>query len=335
MAVIRNYNLVEETSVSTGTSDYVMEGALPGRRTFDDVVSPSARVPYGAVDDATGDFEFGIGQWDPGSMSLQRLVILNTSNLGAPTAKLSWPAGTRRVYVASSADTLGMSSQRHMVGSFSEPNPSNDETQGYDVGSMWTGTAGVFMCFDASTGNADWRRLATGDALVNDNGTVLAEEAFIEQRAFDGVAEYDKTPARGIAFDSGNPDAPMFVSSLGERTFDDTPFPLADANGAPIDLSTTFGSGMVFAFEAMVVATDGTDRKAWKVTVGGFMASGAITLGTPVISELYESAGASAWDVTMASSGAELRVMAKGHASNITQWNAIYTLVGRVDPAGG
>ena len=330
MAVIRNYNLVEETSVSTGTSDYVMEGALPGRRTFDDVVSPSARVPYGAVDDATGDFEFGIGQWDPGSMSLQRLVILNTSNLGAPTAKFSWPAGTRRVYVASSADTLGMSSQRHMVGSFSEPNPSNDETQGYDVGSMWTGTAGVFMCFDASAGNADWRRLATGDALVIDeSGVVSAREAVLEMRNVGDFPTF--RPERGIVYDSGDSSMSVFHGALGGLFSGTEDLSEANASGSGLNIASV-GVDLAFAFEALVTASDGTDRASWKVTVGGELSNGSITLGSATVTELYASAGASAWDAAVSSTSAVLELSGTCGSSMAT-WSAGYSLVFATDPA--
>lgn len=318
------YDLVEQVSTTTGTAGYVMSSTPAGRRPFS-VVTNGGKVPYAAVDDA-GGFEFGIGTWNSGTSTLARTLVLSSSN---SNNAVSWGAGERRVYITSFSTLSSILGVRHSIGeTSSSPDNNDDETEGYGIGSEWVTTSGdVYFCIDSSDGAAVW-----GKALVSDRGKVLAERTYIEQRYFDGSTEYDKAPARGIAYDGGGVEAPIHHSSLSWFTANDTPVPLTDANGDPIDLATNFGSGMVFAFEALVVATDATNRKVWKISTGGAMVSGAITLGTPVITELYESAGATAWEATVSSSGTELQLMAKGDATNYTFWNADYTLVIMIDP---
>jgi len=174
-------DLVEQQTTTTGTGTYVISGSVLGRQTFANAFIDGEEVPYVVTDDA-GNYECGLGTWTESTFTLARTVILTSSNANAA---VSWAAGTKRVYVSPSALLIPGATRRNFVG-IGNPTTADDQTKGYRKGSEWTSYAGTtgpvlkFICEDASTGAAIWRRVFVPSATTWGSNSV-------EQVAFGGA----------------------------------------------------------------------------------------------------------------------------------------------------
>lgn len=88
----KNANRVEETSTTTGTGTYTLDGASTGRQSFVSGVGANNHCTYVATDDT--NWEIGIGQVLTGPNRLTREKILSSSNAGAA---VNWGSGTRKI----------------------------------------------------------------------------------------------------------------------------------------------------------------------------------------------------------------------------------------------
>lgn len=82
---------VYETSTTTGTGDYTLDGAVVGFTTFAGMGANNL-CPYFATDDT--NWEVGIGTILTGPARLQRTTVLRSSNADAA---VNWAAGTRKI----------------------------------------------------------------------------------------------------------------------------------------------------------------------------------------------------------------------------------------------
>lgn len=86
---------VKETTATTGTSNFTLAGAVGGFQAFSAVGNTNFTY-YAAVDNATGDWEIGYGQYSTTGPTLTRTTILSSSAAGA---KISFAAGPKDVFV--------------------------------------------------------------------------------------------------------------------------------------------------------------------------------------------------------------------------------------------
>jgi hypothetical protein len=86
---------VKETTNTTGTSDFVLAGAVGGFQAFSAIGNGNTTY-YAAVDNTTGDWEIGYGQYSTTGPTLTRATILASSAAGA---KISFTAGPKDVFV--------------------------------------------------------------------------------------------------------------------------------------------------------------------------------------------------------------------------------------------
>ena len=89
---------VLETSTTTGTGSYTLDGAVLGYRAASAVCANGDTITYYAEATnvngvANGDWEIGIGTWGTGSI-LDRTTIVASSN---SNAAVSWAAGSKRI----------------------------------------------------------------------------------------------------------------------------------------------------------------------------------------------------------------------------------------------
>lgn len=97
-----------ETSTTTGTGNITLAGAVAGYQTFSNSGATAGYDFYyliEAVDgngSPTGDWETGVGKC-PTSTTLQRVMVLNSSNAGA---LVNLAAGTKRVHLTAPAYQL-------------------------------------------------------------------------------------------------------------------------------------------------------------------------------------------------------------------------------------
>lgn len=90
---------VKETTATTGTGTVTLAGAVTGFRTFSSVMATSDTCYYVIVDEATGDWETGLGTL-ASSTTLSRSVIASSNS----NALVSFAAGTKIVSLTLIAD---------------------------------------------------------------------------------------------------------------------------------------------------------------------------------------------------------------------------------------
>jgi hypothetical protein len=84
---------VQETTTTTGTSDFVLIGAVAGFQSFS-AIGNGNDTYYAAIDATTGDWEVGFGQYSTTGPTLTRATVLSSSAAGA---KISFGAGTKQL----------------------------------------------------------------------------------------------------------------------------------------------------------------------------------------------------------------------------------------------
>ena len=85
---------VKETTTTTGTTDFTLGGTSSGFQTFA-VIGNTNTTYYAAVDQATGDWEVGVGTYSTTGPTLTRDTVLESSNSGS---KVVFAAGSKEVF---------------------------------------------------------------------------------------------------------------------------------------------------------------------------------------------------------------------------------------------
>jgi hypothetical protein len=85
---------VKESTTTTGTADFTLGGAASGFQTFA-VIGNTNTTYYAAVDQATGDWEVGVGTYSTTGPTLTRDTVLESSNSGS---KVNFAAGSKDVF---------------------------------------------------------------------------------------------------------------------------------------------------------------------------------------------------------------------------------------------
>lgn len=91
---------VRETSTSTGTGSFILNGAVAGFQSFS-VIGNANTTYYTIVDAVTGAWEVGIGTYTSATTTLSRDTVLESSTGGA---KIDFAAGTKDVFVTYPAE---------------------------------------------------------------------------------------------------------------------------------------------------------------------------------------------------------------------------------------
>ena len=85
---------VQQTSTTTGTSDFVLSGSVSGFQSFAAIGNANITY-YAAVDPNTGDWEVGLGTYSTTGPTLTRTTIFESSSAGS---KISFGAGAKNVF---------------------------------------------------------------------------------------------------------------------------------------------------------------------------------------------------------------------------------------------
>jgi hypothetical protein len=89
---------VQETTSTTGTSDYVLLGAAAGYQSFGAVLANADTTYYAITNDT--DWEVGIGTYSTTGPTLARTTILASSNGGSA---VSWGVGVKNIFISYAA----------------------------------------------------------------------------------------------------------------------------------------------------------------------------------------------------------------------------------------
>ena len=142
----------QETTSTTGTSSFVLTGAVLGYQTFA-AVGNGNRTYYTAVEQASSNWEIGIGSLSSGT-TLSRDTIIASSNAGAI---VTFGSGVKNVFVDMPSEMIGLG------GSGQSIQVNQDvESQTYTLG---TGTNG-FAVGPITTASGVTVTIASGQRLV-------------------------------------------------------------------------------------------------------------------------------------------------------------------------
>lgn len=89
---------VQETTSTTGTSDYVLLGAATGYQSFGAVLANADTTYYAITNDT--DWEVGVGTYSTTGPTLARTTILASSNGGSA---VSWGVGVKNIFISYAA----------------------------------------------------------------------------------------------------------------------------------------------------------------------------------------------------------------------------------------
>lgn len=299
-------DLVEQETTTTGTGTYTVSGSAPaGRRTFLEAFpGDTTAVPYVVTDDA-GNFECNIGNWDNAGTLTRNVLASSNSN-----AAVNWAAGTKRIYCGAHSGVMALSGIRHNLSAGGTPDTDDNFTAGYGYGSSWVYDKVAYIC----VANGIWRPATPlRDSENNEKLELLTSTGACKARLDSkGALQLGiEDPEGAIGGNRVDGVKGIFVSD-GIVLASDVPWSAYTTDATPTKMSVFVGgstweaavyagtSGVV-VLEALVTAvkqSDPTTVKAWKVICAAVNnGSGTMTLGTPTITELYEAAGATAWDV--------------------------------------
>jgi hypothetical protein len=345
----RAKSLVKETSTTTGTGTYTLDGAVSGFRTFNAACGNGANVYTPYVVRMGSDYEIGIGRIAT-STTLVRVKVLESSNADAA---VSWAAGSKTIY-AGLGGGLMPTGGKDNYGAFTSPGAGDSYVNGYSFGSKWWDSAAeiLWLCADdgsASSGGATWvaayhraikplythlGALVTASASFGEGDIEAASTAAVG--VFGGgigaVALWPHSRIHGLGYsNSSGPGAHSHSDGIGftKETTNATPV-VMDYMGAWASVVMGMAPSCAILVDATVVARCHADNdcRAWKVSAliqrngtGDPALVGSVTYtavgGTG-------TAGASAWDVTLSvnttNDGPQFTVT--GAAAKTIRWSA-------------
>lgn len=152
---------VKEGTSTTGTSDFVLTGALPGFQAFA-VIGDGNTTYYAAVDQATGDWEVGIGTYTSSGTTLSRTTVLESSNSGS---KVVFAAGVKEVFCTYPAERSVYLNAAGLA------------VDVLDIGTLGVGTANI------TTANITAGTVSTTPT----SGTDLANKAYVDTMVSSGI----------------------------------------------------------------------------------------------------------------------------------------------------
>lgn len=159
---------VKEGTSTTGTSDFVLTGALIGFQSFA-VIGDGNTTYYAAVDQATGDWEVGIGTYTSSGTTLSRTTVLESSNGGS---KVVFAAGTKEVFCTYPAERSVYL------------NAAGSAVDVLDIGTLGVGTANI------TTANITAGVVTTAPTSGND----LVNKTYVDGIAAQGISYH--TPVK-------------------------------------------------------------------------------------------------------------------------------------------
>ena len=143
----------QETTSTTGTGSFTLTGAVLGYQTFLAGIGNGNRTYYTAVEQASSNWEIGIGSLSSGT-TLSRDTIIASSNAGAI---VTFGSGVKNVFVDMPSEMVGLG------GSGQSIQVNQDvESQTYTLG---TGTNG-FAVGPITTASGVTVTIASGQRLV-------------------------------------------------------------------------------------------------------------------------------------------------------------------------
>lgn len=170
MAIVKFADRIKETTATTGTGQYTLDGAVTGFKAFSSFLSNNAETYYCCTNGT--DFEIGYGDYTTSGSShyITRTLILDSSN---SNNAVDWSAGNKTIFVTNPAVT----------------NIATDiATSSYGAGS----SAGVPLNTEIITSQLDINAEAKNTAATGDVTVRFFRDNYGEYPNISGVADNDQ-----------------------------------------------------------------------------------------------------------------------------------------------
>src|SRR5690606_12981556 len=131
------------------------DAAINGFARFSDAVPGGTDIYYvvESTDTDKNEWEVGVGQYAAGAISrLASRVIAGSAGAGA---LVNFTAGEKVVYIAALSRTLDGQVKNDLLTDF-VPDATNDETEGFERGSIVFGGGTFWICSDPAENTAVW-----------------------------------------------------------------------------------------------------------------------------------------------------------------------------------
>jgi hypothetical protein len=243
MALVVN-DRVKETSTTTGTGTFTLDGAVSGFETFSSAIG-NTNTTYYAIVNSNGEFEVGLGTVGAGTLS--RDTIISSSNSDAAE---DFTAGTKNVFVtlpASKAVILDSS------GNIVANNGSN--LTNLNASNLASGTLPDAR-FPATLPAISGANLTSLNASNLASGTVDNARLDADLAAIGGLTS---AADKGIQFTGSGTAGTFDLTTAGKALLDD-----ADAAAQ----RTTLGLGSIATLNTVTLTTDTTGDYVASITAG-------------------------------------------------------------------
>lgn len=283
---------VKELTLTTGTGNYTLAGAVAGFQTFIAGIGALKTTHYCCTNGT--DWEVGYGAVQSGGTSINRGAILASSN---SNAAVNWPAGAKTIFAVIPAAFFELFTGPLVPSQAAGRNEVLDDTSAA-IGA-WNKVTGPASLAIGSGGHA-WlpgQLAISGGALDSAQGSAQFVPTMLQ------VQTVDATPAYLLPVGISGDYNELTLSKL-----------LDDRSG--------FYQVHVIAREA---ATG--DSKSWLAEWMEDNSGGTVTIiGTPTVTAKFASAGAAAWTLTVQSTAHGARLQVTGENSHDINWHGTQLL---------
>jgi hypothetical protein len=243
MALVVN-DRVKETSTTTGTGTFTLDGAVSGFETFSSAIG-NTNTTYYAIVNSNGEFEVGLGTVGAGTLS--RDTIISSSNSDAAE---DFTAGTKNVFVTLPASKAVILDSSGNIVANNGSNLTNLNASNLASGTLPDAT------FPATLPAISGANLTSLNASNLASGTVDNARLDADLAAIGGLTS---AADKGIQFTGSGTAGTFDLTTAGKALLDD-----ADAAAQ----RTTLGLGSIATLNTVTLTTDTTGDYVASITAG-------------------------------------------------------------------
>ena len=239
---------VQETSTTTGTGTFTLNGAVTGFKSFS--VVGNGNTTYYAITTSGSEFEVGIGTYTSSGTTLSRDTVLSSSN---SNNLVDFAAGAKNVFVTYPAERsiyLNSAGSEVVVGkNNTDTSVTTDGTADITISTNSGTNSGTVKIFDGVNGNIEITPNGTGDVVLSADTIKIGDSNTDAILTTDGTGDITISTNSGSnsgtikIFDGTNGNIEITPNGTGVVKLDGLSYPIAD--GTANQVLKTNGSGVL------------------------------------------------------------------------------------------
>jgi hypothetical protein len=239
---------VQETSTTTGTGTFTLNGAVTGFKSFS--VVGNGNTTYYAITTSGSEFEVGIGTYTSSGTTLSRDTVLSSSN---SNNLVDFAAGAKNVFVTYPAERsiyLNSAGSEVVVGkNNTDTSVTTDGTADITISTNSGTNSGTVKIFDGVNGNIEITPNGTGDVILSADTIKIGDSNTDAVLTTDGTGDITISTNSGSnsgtikIFDGTNGNIEITPNGTGVVKLDGLSYPIAD--GTANQVLKTNGSGVL------------------------------------------------------------------------------------------